>query len=298
MLLLKSISPKWPLSFGGAAISGEGGGYGFGEVSELAALELLDYSYDQGVRVFDTAPIYGFGLSEKRIGQAFKKKRDQVFIVSKCGVDWHDNKRVNMTNDPKIAEKMLEQSRKNLQSDYIDLYMIHWPDSKIDIRRTLEVLVKAQEQKKIKHIGLCNTNLDDLQKAKEVARIEVVQSEFNYFERKNAELFSYLKEHKISFMSWGTFDKGILTGRVTADRKFDESDCRSWAPWWKSSPKQKKFTEVEKIKAALKEGETLTQFALNFNLSYPELTSLVCGYKTKVQLDDILISLKRLKTKD
>lgn len=291
MSLLREISPSIPIAFGGAAISGEGGGYGFGAITESQALDLLKYSFDRGIRIYDTAPIYGFGLSEKRIGQAFHKIRDQVFIVSKSGVTWHDNKRVNMTNDPKVTEKMLEQSRRDLQSDYIDLYMIHWPDVNIDIRRPLEVLAKAQEQKKIKHIGLCNTNLEDLKKAQQVARIEVVQSELNYFERKSTELFPYLKENHISFMSWGTFDKGILTGRVTADRKFDETDCRSWAPWWKSSPKAKKYAEVEKIKASLKEGETLTGFALKHNLSYPEVSSLICGFRSAEQLDDILKSL-------
>lgn len=296
MLLLNSISPHLPISFGGAAISGEGGGYGFGVMSENNAIELLHYSFDQGIRIFDTAPIYGFGLSEKRIGLAFAKNRDQVFIVSKCGVDWHDNQRVNMTNDPKVAEKMLERSRQDLQSDYIDLYMIHWPDAKVDIRRTLEVLAKAQEQHKIKYIGLCNTTIEDLEKAKEVARIEVVQAEFNYFEKKNEELFPYLKEHNISFMSWGTFDKGILTGRVTAERKFDQEDCRSWAPWWKSSPKNKKFEEVERIKSSLKEGESLVHFALKHNLSYPEVTSLICGFRSADQLRDI-VSYFSLKNK-
>ena len=95
--LLKTIS-SIPMAFGGAAISGEGGGYGFGNISEADSIELLHMSYDLGLRIFDTAPIYGFGLSEIRMGKAFKEMREKVFIVSKSGVTWGDNKRVDMSN--------------------------------------------------------------------------------------------------------------------------------------------------------------------------------------------------------
>jgi len=76
--LLKQIS-SIPLAFGGAAISGEGGGYGFGVISESEAIDLLHEAYELGLRIFDTAPIYGFGLSEIRMGKAFKQNREKVF---------------------------------------------------------------------------------------------------------------------------------------------------------------------------------------------------------------------------
>ena len=86
---------------------------------------MLGLAFDLGIRLYDTAPIYGFGLSEQRLGNYFKHKREDVFFISKSGVDWHDSKRVNMTNDPAVTQKMLENSLRDLQSDYIDLYMIH-----------------------------------------------------------------------------------------------------------------------------------------------------------------------------
>ena len=83
------------IGFGGAAISGEGGGYGFGAISEKEAISLLHESLEKGMTVFDTAPIYGFGTSERRMGKAFKDRRDKAFIVSKGGITWHENKRVD-----------------------------------------------------------------------------------------------------------------------------------------------------------------------------------------------------------
>lgn len=297
--LLKTIS-KIPLAFGGAAISGEGGGYGFGDISESDSIELLHLSYERGLRIFDTAPIYGFGLSEIRMGKAFKEKREDVFLVSKSGVTWGDNKRVDMSNDPKVTTRMLEQSLRDLQSDYIDLYMIHWPDARVDIRRPMEVLAKAKSQGKIKHIGLCNTNLEDLEKSAEIERVEVVQSEFNFFQKSAATaLFPYLKQHEISFMSWGTLDKGILTGRVDEKRKFESSDCRSWAPWWKNADNKPKFLAMKKIWPLLdqhqKNGLSL---ALGHNLNYPELSVALCGVKNKEQLASLFSALENLPSKE
>lgn len=293
--LLKSIS-SIPIAFGGASISGEGGGYGFGDISEGEAIDLLRMGHDLGLRIFDTAPIYGFGLSEKRMGIAFKQNREKVFLISKSGVTWHENKRVDMTNDPSVTQKMLEQSLRDLDTDYIDLYMIHWPDVNVDIRRPLEVLAKAKLQGKIKHIGLCNTTIEDLDKGSEIDRIEVVQSEFNFFQNSSAtKLFPYLRENNISFMSWGTLDKGILTGRVDEKRKFEKSDCRSWAPWWKNSDNKSKFHTMEKIWPLLdKHNHTGLEMALGFNLSFPEVSVALCGAKNKVQLASLFKALENL----
>ncbi len=289
-----------PLAFGGAAISGEGGGYGFGDVSENESIDLLKLAFERGLRIFDTAPIYGFGLSEIRMGKAFKNMREKVFIVSKSGVTWHENKRVDMNNDPAIAQKMLEQTLRDLQSDYVDLYMVHWPDKRVDIRKTLEVYAKAKAQGKIKHIGLCNTHVEDLEKAREIEKIEVVQSEFNFFQtRARDEILPYLAKNNISFMSWGTLDKGILTGRVDENRKYDKSDCRSWAPWWKNSENAPKLKVMKELWPRLdKAGHSGLELALGYNLQQPELDVAICGARNIGQLESLLQALDNLPKKD
>lgn len=265
------------ITFGGAAISGEGGGYGFGTMSEGDSETLLKSAWDAGITLFDTAPIYGFGLSEERFGRHLPK---EAKIITKSGVDWHETKRVNMTNDPEITEKMLHQSLKRLNRDMVDIYMIHWPDSKVDIRKPLEVLAKAQSQGKIKKIGLCNTNLEDLEKAKSVCTIEVIQSELNLF---NQTPFIQLQaewKDKLS-MSWGTFDKGILSGRVTKERTYAKEDARSWAPWWNRKEVAKKIERTEELKKILSDYSiSLPEFCLNYNLYYFGLTTCLIGLKT------------------
>jgi aryl-alcohol dehydrogenase-like predicted oxidoreductase len=156
----------------------------------------------------------------------------------------------------------------------------------------MEVLSKAKEQGKIKQIGLCNTYLEDLQKAQEIHRIEAVQGDFNIFSSwARDNLFSYLDSNNISFMSYGTFDKGIITGRVTKNRKYDESDARSWAPWWKQANRDDKYQKMEKIFQILNTETppvTGVELAINYNLSFAPVDVALCGGRTFQQWDQII----------
>ena len=287
---------KFPLGFGGGSISGEGGGYGFGDIDEENANSLLHHAFDQGFRLFDTAPIYGFGLSEARIGKAFNKMREEVYIVSKSGITWDLHKRVNLDNSSKTTQKMLEQSLRDLKTDYIDLYMVHWPDPRVDIRRPLEVYAKALDSGKIRQVGLCNTNKEDLKKALEVIDIHAVQSEYHLLRRETLdELRTILQEKDISFMSWGTLDKGILTGRVDKNRQFDKSDCRSHAPWWKRKDVLKKVERIDELSELLeKHNSSKLQMALGHNLMDKDLTIALCGVSSTEQIDGLIQVLNNL----
>jgi len=288
----KTGVPVSVVGFGGGGISGEGGGYGFGAITEDDACSLVIRALEAGINLFDTAPIYGFGESERRLGKALKGRRDKAVIVSKSGVTWDANKRVDMTNDPKVVTRMLEQSLKDLQTDYIDLYMVHWPDQRFDIRKPLEVYAEAIEAGKIRWVGLSNTNPEDIAKAEEIVPIAVAQGEFNLFRSGiKSDLFPTLKEKKIGFMSWGTLDKGILSGTVTADRKFDSFDARSRAPWWKQQDLKGKLAIVEKLKGLCADaGIQLRDLALAF-VTQPEVvaTALV-GFKSPEQMETAIES--------
>ena len=294
MALLTQISPL-PLAFGGGALSAQGGGYGFGRVTEKESLDALYYCLERGVRIIDTAPIYGFGESERRIGKAFQgTHREKVFITSKSGVSWHPDKRVNRTNDPQTARKMFEQSLRDLNTDYIDLYMVHWPDSQVDIRRPLELFHQLKNEGKIRYLGLCNTFVEDLVKALEIDNIDVVQSEHHFFKQQDQKLLDYLEQKDISFISWGTLDKGIITGTVTEKRSFDESDARSHSPWWKTPFKDQKIHVMQNyVLPFLKEkGHSGLELALGYNLSCKGVSHMLCGGKTVLQWEGIFKALE------
>ena len=288
------------IGFGCASISGEGGGYGFGHITENEALVLLRTSFERGITLFDTAPVYGFGMSEQRIGKALSANRNNIVIVSKGGVTWDNNMRIGIDNSPKVIQKMLERSLKDLSTDYIDLYMIHWPDKNIDIRKPLEYLSRAKDEKKILAIGLCNSCVDDIAKASEVDRIEVLQSELNLFNSLTYDsLAGTIREKKMGFMSWGTLDKGILTGRVTAERLFDEVDARSWAPWWKKDDRSHKYRAMKRMGDLLGESNhSGLELALGYVLHFEEVSSALCGMRNTEQLESAVNALNNLPAED
>ena len=288
------------IGFGGAAISGEGGGYGFGHIAENDAIALLHESFEKGITIFDSAPAYGFGLAEKRMGKAFAEKRDKVFMVSKGGITWDDRKRITLDNSPKILQKMLEQSLKDLKTEYIDLYMIHWPDKNVDIRTPMEYLSKIKEEGKIRAIGLSNSFPEDIIKAMEIDRVDALQNEFNLFNASVKDtIFEVVRGNGLGFMCWGTFDKGILTGRVTPERRFDEVDARSWAPWWKNENKTPKHRAMERINELLRETEhTGLELALGYVLQYSEVSTALCGMRNSEQLTTTINALTHLPGKD
>ena len=284
------------IAFGGASISGDGGGYGFGPISDDDSLVLLASSFENGINLYDTAPVYGFRKSEQMIGKAFSGIRDKVFIVSKGGITWDDRKRIHIDNRPKTVQNMLERSLKDLRTDYIDLYMIHWPDRNIDIRKPMEYLSRAKDDGKIRAIGLCNTSNDEITKAGEIDRVDALQAECNLFNPIPFEsLRPTLKEQKMGFMSWGTLDKGILTGRVTPGRTFDRVDARSWAPWWKQEDRTPKFKAMERIKQLLEVNDhSSLELALGYVLQFSELSTALCGIRNTAQLTSAIHALKHL----
>ena len=265
------------LTFGGASLSGEGGGYGFGPLSEREAEVLISEAWEQGVTFFDTAPIYGYGLSEERLGRYLPK---DAITISKGGVDWHPNRRVNMSNDPRVIKRMLQESLNRLRRDHVDIYMIHWPDSKVDIRKSLEILIEAKKLGQIKHIGLCNTTNEEILKAQEVCEIYIFQSELNLFNQKSFDDLGEIWKDKFS-MGWGTYDKGILSGRVTLSRKHAPEDARSWAPWWNRKTVEAKVLRVQRLEKILEKYQIkLPHFCLQYCLSRFGISSCLVGFKS------------------
>jgi aryl-alcohol dehydrogenase-like predicted oxidoreductase len=277
--------PISKIGFGCAALSGEGGGYGFGPISSVEASRLVDMAMDIGINLFDNAPIYGFGQAELNLGLALAQKRQKAFIISKCGVNWHESGRVDMTNNPQKCLIQLEDSLKRLKTDYIDLYMIHWPDKRVPIEQTLAPLLKAKKNGKIRFLGLSNPIQSDIDKVPD--KIDFIQAESNLFNSgyRDIDLNTF---NKFFSMSWGTFDKGILSGSVRDNSTFDKSDCRSWAPWWKKSNWKIKVKTVKALHDYLdSQNIDKVHYMIQYNLIYKNISSVLCGLKKTAYLEDM-----------
>lgn len=279
------------VGFGGGAISGEGGGYGFGHVSETEAQDLLAAAWDVGVRLFDTAPIYGFGLSEERIGRylaANPSRRDEMILVSKLGVTWDDAKRVYTSNAPEVARRMLEESLARLRTDHIDVYFVHWPDPDTPVERTMEVLAKAHEKGTIRAIGVSNFDAAQLERARAVAPVEVLQNRFCLLEGSPRQaLFPAARKSGLGFMAYGPLAKGLLSGSVSPGRTFDEVDFRGRGTQI-FRQYEASATALERVRVLARElGVTMTQLSLAWVWSNPEVSVALVGSKRREQLEEV-----------
>ena len=140
------------------------GGWMWGGTDERESVATIRAALDQGINLIDTAPVYGFGVSEEIVGKALAGMRYQAVIATKVGLEWRDGKVYrNATRDRIMAE--IDDSLRRLRTDYIDIYQVHWPDPLVPIEETAEAMRALYEQGKIRAIGVSNFSVAQMRAA-------------------------------------------------------------------------------------------------------------------------------------
>ena len=208
----------WPL----------GGGYDWGTIHTQTAQEIVLRAWDAGINFFDTAPIYGDGTSEEILGRALSGIRSQVILASKCGLV----KNGSWTNHdlrPESIRQQLEGSLARLKTDYLDLYLIHYPDPKVPLADALAELVRLRQAGKIRAIGLCNVSKEQIRQAAQQTEIACVQNEYSLLHPAAGEnVFEICRDLNISFIGYGTLCGGLLSGKYTREPNFRRADARNY----------------------------------------------------------------------
>jgi len=205
------------------------GGSLWGGTDEQESISTIHRAFDLGINLIDTAPAYGKGESEKIVGKAIKKygKRDQIIIATKAGLNQETEGKVFRDSRKKSLTKELEDSLRRLQVDYIDLYQIHWPDTKTPFSETAETLSEFLKQGKIRAIGVSNYSIEQMNQFRTVAPIHTTQNPYNIFERESEEaIIQYAEKEKIGLMAYSSLCRGLLSGKMTKDRQFKGDDLR------------------------------------------------------------------------
>lgn len=180
-------------------------------------------AFDAGITTFDTAEVYGNGHSERIVGQALAEVRDQVVLATKVFSN-------HLKRDQVI--QACHRSLKNLGTDYIDLYQIHWPagsfgHSAVPIEATLEAFATLKAQGKIRAIGVSNFNRRQLEEAARLAPIESLQPPYSLFWRHiEKELAPYCRQEGITLLAYSSMAQGLLTGKFGPHHQFDKGDHR------------------------------------------------------------------------
>lgn len=208
------------------------GGWMWGGTDEKEAIRTIHAALDAGINVIDTAPAYGFGKSEEIVGRALAEygQRDGIIVATKVGIEW-DDKGVSRNSSRARIFKEIDDSLRRLQTDYIDIYQVHWPDPKTPLSETADALGELYRQEKIRGIGVSNFSPLQMDEFRQVAPIQTAQPPYNIFETDmDKDVLPYCKNNEIAVLAYGALCRGLLSGKMTEDREFHGDDLRKIDP--------------------------------------------------------------------
>ena len=204
------------------------GGWMWGGTDEKESIRTIHAALDQGVNLIDTAPVYGFGRSEEIVGEALRQRgrRESIILATKVGLDWTNGKIERNSTRQRILQE-LEDSLGRLQTDYIDIYQVHWPDPLVPVEETAATFRELYEQGKIRAIGVSNYSPEQMARFRTVAPIHTIQPPYNLFEREiERDVLPYALDRGITTLAYGALCRGLLSGAMRTDRQFAKDDMR------------------------------------------------------------------------
>lgn len=282
------------VGFGAWAIGGMDWG---SRAQDEDAVAALNVSLERGVNFFDTCDAYGDGHSEELIGECFRGRRHDVIIATKGGTNFRIPERSRNFN-PDYIMMCVDESLRRLQTDYIDLYLLHVPvlewQQKTDIYATLKAV---KQSGKARHVGLAMWRAADTVHALEHDTdgvIEALECPFNILNKTNVEVIRMASERGIGVFTSEPLAAGILTGKYSASSQFAAGDHR--AKFWTPERFASLEPDMDVIRSCVREPvENMTQLALAYILNVPGISCVIPGCKNARQaLDNISASGLRL----
>ncbi len=269
------------------------GGREWGDIDEAVAIRLLQYAYEQGVTLYDTADQYGGGRSERLLGQAFANMQDAVVIATKVGYEidsdgwvsqeWEQRPSYNASRD--YIRTAVEGSLQRLGRETIDTYQFHAPPAPEQWDEAFETMEQLKAEGKIRFYGMALGSEAQALKAIEETGISTMMLTYNILNQSMAETVLPAAQSKgVGIIVRQPLASGLLSGQLTPDTKFADNDYRKT---WSSKQLHSDLQKVETVKEIVGDAtETLPQAALKFILAHPAVSAVVPGMMTTAQVDD------------
>jgi len=266
------------------------GGWMWGGTDDAESIAAIHAALEHGINLIDTAPVYGFGHSEKVVGQAIAEAglREQVVIATKTGLEWRDGKPFRNASRGRIL-KEVEDSLRRLRTDHIDIYQVHWPDPLVPIEETAEAMRTLFTQGKIRAIGVSNFSVDQMERFRSVAPLHVLQSPFNLFERQiEQDLLPYCRKNNIATLGYGALCRGLLSGRMKSDIVFTGDDLRRTDPKFVAPRFSQYLSAVQKLDLLARDrfGKRVIHLAVRWMLD-KGITAALWGARHPDQLQPV-----------
>lgn len=294
-----------PIAFGAWAI----GGWMWGGAEDTDAIKAIRASYEAGITTIDTAPMYGFGKSEELVGRAMEGiRRDGYQILTKYGLNWQTQEGEfyfdttdNSGNPIKVYKyakrtkviQECEDSLRRLKTDYVDLLQIHWPDSTTPIAETMEAVATLIEQGKVRAAGVCNYNVAQVEEALKTLPIVSNQVPYSLINRGiEKNIVPQALEKGMSIIPYSPLQRGLLTGKIKSDHRFNEGDTRKTNKFYTPQNIDRANGLLQEIKPiADTHGATLAQLVINWTTRQPAMHCVLVGARDEKQVADNIKAL-------
>ena len=262
---------------------------------------IIHAAIDLGVNLFDVAPVYGWYHSEQVLGKALKGGlREKVVIASKCGLLWDENHKTRNCLTKKSILEEIDGSLSRLQTDYIDIYQLHWPDHNTPIEETADALKEIKAAGKIRHVGLSNFSQEDVRRFEAIVSVDCQQGLYNMLERNTSSYHGIPLEYKTedemlvtvrelgqAFLPYSPYMQGLLTGRFTRTHKFSDRDIRNENLKFSGEIYEKYFAGYEKLQAFADQiGRPMNEICVNWLRQNEAVTAIIGGASSLKQLED------------
>ncbi len=267
------------------------GGWMWGGSDERESVRTVRAAIDKGITLIDTAPVYGFGRAEEIVGKALAEAgaRGRVIIATKTGVEWRNGAVSRNASRERILREV-EHSLKRLQTTYIDLYQVHWPDPLVPIEETAAAMNELVKQGKVRAIGVSNFSPAQMDRFRTAANLATEQAPYNLFERQiDRDVLPYVRENSITTLVYGPLCRGLLSGKLKLDSQFTGDDVRGVDPKFQPPRYAQYLHAVAQLDefARANYGKRVIELAVRWALDQPGVDVALWGARQPDQLEPI-----------
>lgn len=251
----------------------------WGAADDAESIRVIHRALDLGVTLVDTAEAYGHGHAEEVVGKALADRRDKAVIATKVAPNHLA---------PGDLEGALEGSLKRMQTDYVDIYFVHWPNPDFPLGPTMEALERLREKGRIRAVGVSNFGPEEMDKAREHGTVDVLQPPYNMLWREvEARTLPYCRANNIGVIPYSGLAQGLLTGTLSRDTGFAEGDERRTTVLFQPGTYERALDAVEGLRPiAAKYGKTVAQLAIQWLTSRPGVSSPLLGARTVGEMEE------------
>jgi aryl-alcohol dehydrogenase-like predicted oxidoreductase len=264
----------------------------YGEIDVAEASNAVAAAIDHGITLFDTAEVYGPFHSEEILGKALGKRRNEIILVTKVGFDFDaDNKTIGRNSKREHILRHTEGCLRRLNTDVIDLMLIHWPDHDTPFAEPIGALEELKTAGKIRYYGVSNFTVEMMEECERHGHLTANQVGYHLYDRRmEAQVLPYCLQHNIGYMAYGSLAFGLLTGAFTPETTFVEWDWRSKGkafglPLFERDDFLRELRVTERLKTlAADHGRSVAQLAIAWVLGNPAVTVALVGMRNAHEL--------------